>query len=214
MGQNVPMTTSAGSVPVRIVAAVLREGDRVLLCHRSAGRRWYPDVWDLPGGHVDEGEDPKESLVRELRDELGITAPEPSSPPMHEIRTATFDIKIDGQVVGKIAPDSYFFVDRQPGTYALKVEPPFDWTYFETDVQVTAGGTYYYAINVKPAARINEVRVRMPRTLAARGSPVVRGNPHRSLNRPQHGVERARSGRVAPRQREREPRGGSNRHEH
>ena len=66
-------------------------------------------------------------------------------------RTATFDIKVDGQVVGKIAPDSYFFVDRQPGTYALKVEPPFDWTYFETDVQVTAGGTYYYAINVKPA---------------------------------------------------------------
>jgi Protein of unknown function (DUF2846) len=66
-------------------------------------------------------------------------------------RTATFDIKVDGRVVGKIAPDSYFFVDRQPGTYTLKVEPPFDWAYFETDVQVTAGGTYYYAINVKPA---------------------------------------------------------------
>jgi hypothetical protein len=66
------------------------------------------------------------------------------------LRTGTFDIKIDGQVVGKIAPDSYFFADRQPGTYTLKVEPPFDWTYFETDVQVAAGGTYYYAINVKP----------------------------------------------------------------
>jgi hypothetical protein len=50
------------------------------------------------------------------------------------LRTATFDIKVDGQVVGKIAPDSYFFVDRQPGSYTLKVEPPFDWTYFETDV--------------------------------------------------------------------------------
>src|SRR5262245_8660444 len=67
------------------------------------------------------------------------------------LRTGTFDIKVDGRVVGKIAPDSYFFVDRQPGTYTLKVEPPFDWTYFEADVQVTAGGTYYYAINVKPA---------------------------------------------------------------
>jgi hypothetical protein len=67
-------------------------------------------------------------------------------------RTSTIDIKIDGQVVGKIAPDSYFFVDRPPGTYTLKVEPPFDWVYFETDTQVTAGGTYYYAINVKTAA--------------------------------------------------------------
>jgi hypothetical protein len=66
-------------------------------------------------------------------------------------RTATFDIKVDGKVVGKIAPDSYFFVDRPPGIYTLKVEPPFDWVYFETDVQVAAGGTYYYAINVKPA---------------------------------------------------------------
>src|SRR5215471_10951415 len=93
--QNVPMTISADdSGPVRIVTAVLRDGDRVLLCHRSAGRRWYPEVWDLPGGHVEEGEDPKESLVRELREELGITASEPSSPPMHEIRTATFDMQI------------------------------------------------------------------------------------------------------------------------
>ncbi|WP_084685963.1 NUDIX domain-containing protein [Nonomuraea coxensis] len=69
------MTISADSFgPVRFVTAVLRDGDRVLLCHRNAGRRWYPDVWDLPGGHVEEGEDPKESLVRELREELGITA--------------------------------------------------------------------------------------------------------------------------------------------
>jgi mutator protein MutT len=95
MGQNVPMTISAGdSGRARIVTAVLRDGDRVLLCHRSAERRWYPDVWDLPGGHVEEGEDPKESLVRELREELGITASEPSGPPMHEIRTATYDMQI------------------------------------------------------------------------------------------------------------------------
>ena len=67
------------------------------------------------------------------------------------LRTGTVEIKIDEKVVGNIGPDSYFFVDRQPGTYTLKVEPPFDFTYFETDVQVAGGGTYYYAINVKTA---------------------------------------------------------------
>jgi 8-oxo-dGTP diphosphatase len=36
----------------------------------------------------------KESLVRELREELAITASEPSGPPMHEVRTATFDMQI------------------------------------------------------------------------------------------------------------------------
>ncbi|GII65336.1 hypothetical protein Skr01_54210 [Sphaerisporangium krabiense] len=95
MAQNLPMTISADdSDPARIVTTVLRDDDRVLPCHRSAGRRWYPDVWDLPGGHVEEAEDPKESLVHELREELGITASEPPSPPIHKIRAATFAMQI------------------------------------------------------------------------------------------------------------------------
>lgn len=89
------MTISADdSGLARIVTAVLRDGDRILLVHRNAGRRWFPDVWDLPGGHVDQGEEPTESLVRELREELGIRASEPSGPPMHEIRGATFHMRI------------------------------------------------------------------------------------------------------------------------
>jgi hypothetical protein len=67
------------------------------------------------------------------------------------LKTGTLDIKVDGQVVGKIAPDSFFFSDHQPGTHTLKIEPPFDWMYFETDVQIAAGGTYYYAVYQKPA---------------------------------------------------------------
>lgn len=55
-----------------VVAAVLLDGARVLLCHRSAERRWYPDVWDLPGGHVEPGEQPLDALRRELLEELGI----------------------------------------------------------------------------------------------------------------------------------------------
>jgi hypothetical protein len=55
-------------------------------------------------------------------------------------------------VVGKLAPDSYFFIDRKPGTYTFKVEPPFDFTYFEADVQIAASGTYYYSINSRATA--------------------------------------------------------------
>ncbi|BCY09134.1 hypothetical protein L3i22_042220 [Actinoplanes sp. L3-i22] len=76
------------------MAAVLRDGDRILLCHRTAGRRWYPDVWDLPGGHVEEAEDPPTALVRELREELGVTVAQPSGPAMREVGADTFDMQI------------------------------------------------------------------------------------------------------------------------
>ena len=57
-----------------VVVGVLLRDDAVLLGHRSPSRRWYPDVWDLPGGHVEPGETALEALARELREELGIEA--------------------------------------------------------------------------------------------------------------------------------------------
>ena len=56
----------------RVVAAVLLRDGAVLLTHRSPTRRWYPDVWDLPGGHVAPGEDEVAALHRELAEELGV----------------------------------------------------------------------------------------------------------------------------------------------
>ena len=49
----------------------------MLLCHRSASRRWFPNVWDLPGGHVEAGETPRGALARELEEELSILIGEP-----------------------------------------------------------------------------------------------------------------------------------------
>jgi 8-oxo-dGTP diphosphatase len=83
-----------GAAPAHIVTAFLRDGNRVLLCHRSAQRARYPDVWDLPGGHVEPGELPGALLVRELREELGIDIAPPMGPPMHEIHTDAFNMQI------------------------------------------------------------------------------------------------------------------------
>jgi 8-oxo-dGTP diphosphatase len=55
-----------------VAGALVRDG-RVLLAHRSPHRRWYPDVWDLPGGHLEPGESAGQALVRELAEELGVT---------------------------------------------------------------------------------------------------------------------------------------------
>lgn len=64
----------------QIVCAVLVRDGRALLVHRSPGRQWYPNVWDLPGGHIEPGEDSRAALIRELLEELGVHA-EVEGPP-------------------------------------------------------------------------------------------------------------------------------------
>ena len=54
-----------------VVAVILLRADQMLLCHRSPERRWYPDVWDFAGGHVEPGERPADALRREVAEELG-----------------------------------------------------------------------------------------------------------------------------------------------
>ena len=95
----------------RVVSGLFRNDDRVLLCHRRLDRRWYPEVWDLPGGHVRDGEDPRVALVREMREELGIRVDLPTHGPETVIRDedAGFELSIwvfdmwDGEVAN-VAP--------------------------------------------------------------------------------------------------------------
>jgi mutator protein MutT len=76
-----------------IVAGLLVRAGRVLLCHRSAGRQWFPDVWDLPGGHVERGEAPIKALARELQEELGIRIQQPG-PELRRVVEPEFALRI------------------------------------------------------------------------------------------------------------------------
>ena len=67
-----PVSATSPLGPQRVAAAVIIDGERVLMCHRHPNRRWYPDIWDLPGGHIEDGEQPHDALIRELEEELGI----------------------------------------------------------------------------------------------------------------------------------------------
>ena len=55
-----------------VAAAALIDPDgRVLLAQRPAGKS-MAGLWEFPGGKVEPGESPEVSLIRELREELGI----------------------------------------------------------------------------------------------------------------------------------------------
>ena len=53
-------------------ALIVRQGE-ILLGLRSPALSFCPNVWDVIGGHIEPDEQPEQSLVRELREELGIT---------------------------------------------------------------------------------------------------------------------------------------------
>lgn len=80
--------------PHQVVAAMLIRADTVLLCHRCATRTWYPDVWDLPGGHVETDESPTDALVRELREEVGVTLLEPLGDHSFSRSTEEFRLRV------------------------------------------------------------------------------------------------------------------------
>tara|TARA_R100000458_G_C8043248_1_gene93674 strand:+ start:76 stop:480 length:405 start_codon:yes stop_codon:yes gene_type:complete len=68
--------------------AVIIKEDGALLLLRSAGEK-FPNKWDLPGGHVHVGEDNKDGLIREVKEETGITLVEPIEK-LYEEKNITF----------------------------------------------------------------------------------------------------------------------------
>jgi 8-oxo-dGTP diphosphatase len=57
----------------RVVAALIWRGDEILICQRTRHQP-MPLKWEFPGGKIEEEEQPRDALRRELDEELGIQA--------------------------------------------------------------------------------------------------------------------------------------------
>jgi 8-oxo-dGTP diphosphatase len=57
----------------RVVAALIWQDGKVLVCQRTR-HQTMPLKWEFPGGKIEEGEQPRDALRRELEEELGIHA--------------------------------------------------------------------------------------------------------------------------------------------
>ncbi len=92
---------------VHVVAALIRDGDRVFATQRGYGD--YKDYWEFPGGKLEAGETPQEALEREIREELGariavgalLTTVEFDYPAFHLHMDCFFAAVAEGELVLK-----------------------------------------------------------------------------------------------------------------
>ena len=67
---------------VLVAACALVDPDgRVLIAQRPAGKQ-MGGLWEFPGGKMESGERPEQTLIRELSEELGIIVKEDCLAPL------------------------------------------------------------------------------------------------------------------------------------
>ena len=57
---------------IAVTAAIIHCDKKLLICQRPKGKRCGM-LWEFPGGKIEVGETPEECLIRECKEELGVT---------------------------------------------------------------------------------------------------------------------------------------------
>jgi len=122
-----------------VVAALIIRSQRILLGHRSATRTFYPNVWDVFGGHVEPGEQHHQTLIRELQEELGITPTQ-----WRYLETESFPSEPPDQVTMYL----YLVTDwiGTPTNRQLEEHSTIDWFSLEQAAQLSLAHPDYPAI--------------------------------------------------------------------
>jgi 8-oxo-dGTP diphosphatase len=78
---NVGLSDVSSKIVLVVACALVDPDGRVLIARRPEGKT-LAGLWEFPGGKMESGERPEETLIRELAEELGIAVEEPCLAPL------------------------------------------------------------------------------------------------------------------------------------
>lgn len=132
-------------------ALVIHKGKILLVLRDNNPNISYPNTWNMPGGGIEEGETPKESLIRELQEEINFT---PSSVislgtttytdgnivhrfyvPVSDNELPTIHLGHEGQKIGWFTPEELLKLNVSPHSFIY-------FTAHEQDIKEIISGTY------------------------------------------------------------------------
>lgn len=151
-----------------------RETGMVLACH-PFGHPGGPDMaYDIPKGHLEDGETPIETAKRELKEETGIVLPDDA--PIHEIGHVPYQTKKALHLFSTSLPSSMLQPDR------LRCESTFSdesgHERIEIDSYILAGAPDVFFKNLQPYVKQEMARVSMPEPMCfIRGTDSETGEP-------------------------------------
>jgi 8-oxo-dGTP diphosphatase len=163
---------------VAAYAVVLRERDGAVdvLLSRLAARISRTELWTLPGGGLDHGEDPRAALIREIHEETGLSAEVGETAHVYSVhlpRTSRDGVLVDAHAI-RIVYDAWVAPDA-PAPRVVEVDGSTAEAAWKPLADVLAGAVPVTALVVDALAQHGPFRLQRVAAyaLARRGDEVL-----------------------------------------